>query len=623
MRPARVTVLVVLAGLAPLVGLVACGSSDSGADVAARAFLARWSRGEYRAAGRYTDAAPGKVAAELRRAGLDLDPKRASFRLESIELHGNRASARFRAALELGGGLGVWRYTGELGLEKAGGRWRVVWRPSVIHPRLRPGLRLVAFRQLPPRAPILDRDGRALVVPRPIVTVGVVPSLLARPRLALHVLQETTGADPARVRSMLATAGSNQFVPVITLRRSDYERVRARIHPLPGVHFQTGSRPLAPTREFARPVLGIVGPATSEALKVARGPYTAADEIGLSGLQQVYQRRLAGTPSGGVILAGPSGRRLATLFTAAGSPGRPVQTTLDEDIQMAAESALGGVKRPAALVAVDASTGRLLAIANRPADSFDRALTGLYPPGSSFKVATAEALLAGGLDPNAAVSCPAAIVVGGVRFTNFESEVLGRVPFSVDFAKSCNTAFVGLAGRVTAGRLAAAARLLGIGASYRLPLPATSGGVPQPASEAEHAADMIGQGRVLASPLAMALVAAAVDAGVWHPPALVTTPPPTRSAVHQVPLKASIAEALRRLMRAVVTEGTGTAASLPGEPVYGKTGTAEFGTGAHPRTHAWFIGFRGSTAFAAVVEGGGIGGRVAAPIAARFLRAIG
>jgi cell division protein FtsI/penicillin-binding protein 2 len=74
-------------------------------------------------------------------------------------------------------------------------------------------------------------------------------------------------------------------------------------------------------------------------------------------------------------------------------------------------------------------------------------------------------------------------------------------------------------------------------------------------------------------------------------------------------------------MRLVVTSGTGTAANVPGQPVFGKTGTAEFGNANPPSTHAWFIGFRGDLAFAVLVEGGGVGGSVAAPIAARFLRA--
>jgi cell division protein FtsI/penicillin-binding protein 2 len=120
----------------------------------------------------------------------------------------------------------------------------------------------------------------------------------------------------------------------------------------------------------------------------------------------------------------------------------------------------------------------------------------------------------------------------------------------------------------------------------------------------------------------MATVAAAVDAGQWHAPRLLiapstlapTGPPPA-------PLGPDVVANLRSLMRLVVTSGTGTAANVPGQVVFGKTGTAEFGSGTPPETHAWFIGFRGDLAFAIIVEGGGVGGTVAAPLAARFVAA--
>jgi cell division protein FtsI/penicillin-binding protein 2 len=130
---------------------------------------------------------------------------------------------------------------------------------------------------------------------------------------------------------------------------------------------------------------------------------------------------------------------------------------------------------------------------------------------------------------------------------------------------------------------------------------------------------MIGQGRILNSPLGMALVAAAVDSGSWHPPTLITDPStPQPSQPHTLPSAA--VDELRTLVRAVVTSGTGTPANLPGQPVFGKTGTAEYGSANPPSTDAWFIGFRGDIAFAVIVQGGGVGGQVAAPIAARFLQ---
>ena len=129
---------------------------------------------------------------------------------------------------------------------------------------------------------------------------------------------------------------------------------------------------------------------------------------------------------------------------------------------------------------------------------------------------------------------------------------------------------------------------------------------------------MIGQAEIVASPLAMAGVAATVADGRWRAPRLVRSDP--RRAGE--PLRPAEATTLRELMRSVVTTGTGTAlATVPGE-VAGKSGTAEYGSGDPPPTHAWFIAYREDVAVAVLVEGGKSGGEVAAPIAAEFLTAL-
>jgi cell division protein FtsI/penicillin-binding protein 2 len=271
----------------------------------------------------------------------------------------------------------------------------------------------------------------------------------------------------------------------------------------------------------------------------------------------------------------------------------------------------------AALVAIQPSTGDVLAVANRPDDStYDRALSGLYPPGSTFKVVSTTALLRAGLDVNRVVECPRTLTIEGKPFRNFEGNAAGAVPFRRDFAESCNTAFVLLARELDPKALTAVARDFGLGRNSDPHLPAADTSVPPPRSGVDQAAMMIGQDRILASPLAMAGVAGAVAAGRWHAPRLIL------DAEASAGPELAERETLRALMRDVVTSGTGTALSGVRGEVIGKSGTAEFGGGDPPPTHAWFIAARDDLAISVLVENGRSGGAVAAPIAARFFTAL-
>ncbi|HET6809581.1 MAG TPA: penicillin-binding transpeptidase domain-containing protein [Acidimicrobiales bacterium] len=617
-RRVAVVVVAMLAGT----GISSC-SGGADATPVASSFLAAWAGGRFRAAGDLTDQ-PGAAARFLRQTDDDLGVSSSHLELVGVHEDGSRAVATFSARLVLAG-LGPWTYRGQLPLARVRQTWRVRWSPADVHPAVPPNGRVVRFRTLPPRADILAGDGSALVGAQPVVEVGLVPGAVTDLPGTLATLARTTGVDPGRVSALVSRARPGDFVPVITLRQAAYQAVKPALYPLPGVRFRQETADLAPSPTFGLAVLGRVGAATAEALRQAGAPYEATDRIGLSGLELAFQHRLAGTPTGGVEVLDGGGAVLRRILLARGGPGNTVRTTLDPAMQAAAEKALSGVAQPAALVAVRASTGEILAAANAPADStLDRALVGSYPPGSSFKVVTTLALLVGaGLDPAATVPCPHRAVVDGKPFTNFEGEAPGAVSFSVDFALSCNTAFVGLASHLAAASLESAASTLGVGARWNLPVPAFSAPVPPPVDTADLAADAIGQGRVLVSPLTMALVAGAVESGTWRPPVLVTDPSPPGPASAPQTLPTGADAELRQLMRLVVTSGTGTAANLPGTPVYGKTGTAEFGSASPPRTHAWFIGFRGDVAFAVVVEGGGVGGEVAAPVAARFLQLAG
>ena len=271
-------------------------------------------------------------------------------------------------------------------------------------------------------------------------------------------------------------------------------------------------------------------------------------------------------------------------------------------------------------MALQPSTGDVLAVAERPVDSgFHRALEGRYPPGSTFKVVTTAALLRAGLDIDETVNCPPTISVGGRAFRNFEGGAAGAVPFSQDFAAVVQHGLREPGRPARAGRARPHGPRLRPRPRARPPARRRGGRAFPPGDDAvERAAAMIGQHEILASPLSMAGVAGTVAAGRWHAPRLVASDP--RSA--GPPLPEGERDTLAGLMRSVVTSGTGQAlAGVAGDPA-GKSGTAEFGGGDPPQTHAWFVAFRGDIAVAVLVENGRSGGAIAAPLAAAFFSAL-
>ena len=610
-----------MAALLGVVGAIALlvldAVEDDTPDKDLDAFLSDWSEGDDRAAADRTDQPRAALAAfTANRRGLD--GAKLSARSERVRERGSVANARVRMDWTVPG-IGRWSYATRVDLRRKGDSWQVRYAPTVIHPDLDRDTRLGTTRTPAKRGAIRDRSGSALVTSRPVVRVGVVAGEVRNPRRTAARLGDVVDIDERAFVRAIRRAGPEQFVPAITLREQQAKPLERRLERIPGVQLIGGQDQLAPSKTFGRAVLGTVAPASAEQLEKLGPRYLPGDEVGQWGLQARYERRLAGTPVRRIVIRA-RGVPIDTLLTRRGRSGRSLRTTLDRETQAAAEQALGPGRRNAALIAVQPSTGDVLAVANRPGDSsYDRALEGRYPPGSTFKVVTTAALLRRGLEVNEIVDCPRTIRVGGRSFRNFEGSAAGPVPFAEDFAQSCNTAFVSLADRLRDRDLTRAGRDYGLGRRPALKLPAAIASVPPPRDEVALASMTIGQDRILASPLAMAGVAGTVADGRWRAPRLVASD--TRQAGARI--DADEVATLRALMRRVVTQGTGTAlAGVPGAPA-GKSGTAEFGTANPPETHAWFIAFRGDLAVAVLVEGGSAGGRVAAPIAARFLTVLG
>lgn len=630
MRSYRLGVVCLLAAAS----LVACSRGES-PDPALDAFLDGWRRGDLNSVGFVTPDGRGvpaqSVVDEIKSLSGELPAPTLAVRTKP-KVNKDLADAEITVSWPLAKDA-VWEYGAPVRLARDEGRWRVVWAPSVVHPQLTAGDQLAVRRTAPARGAILDGAGRPIVEPRRVVDVGVekqkikdLPALTRSLRTAFAKIKQDVDMSnlPARVQA----ASPNAFIYLITLRWEVYERIRADIRDLDGTAFVDYQLPLPPSREFARALLGGVGEVTAELLQAHPDRYQRGDVVGLSGLQRQYDDRLRGTPGMTALLTreDAEGKTSSTeLWASPPKPGAPLKLALDQSVQQAADRALAGVAKRSALVAVRISDGSLLAVANGPGGGeVNLALTAQVPPGSTFKMVTATGLLeAGAVGLDTVVPCPQTYTVAGQPFRNASNFQLGNVPSRVDFARSCNTAFARLGESMADGALAEAGRSVGLGVPWQLGVEAFSGTVSTGGSAAERAAAAFGQGTTLVSPVALAAATAAVARGSWQQPKLVLDPAPGSPAPAGPALKQSTVDSMRTLMRSVVESGTGIALrDVPGGPVYGKTGTAEFVTGRPDATHAWFVGWQGDVALAVFVENGGGGSAVAVPVAEAFLRGL-
>lgn len=520
-----------------------------------------------------------------------------------------------------------WSYPTEAVLTLTGDAWAVEWDPAIVEPTLRPGGVLDLSGVTAERGAILGAGGRPLVTDRPVTRFGIdrsaVPS--ARAGGSARALAELLDIDTAAYVKRVKASGEAAFVEAIVLRRADVPvEVGSGYQRIKGALAIRATLPLPPTRGFAAPILGTVGEPTAEMIEKEPERYAVGQQVGLSGLQLRYDEQLVGTP-GVVVKRVSSDGQEKKLFGEDAAPGRPLELTLDERLQVIAERLLTDVGPASALVAIKPSNGAILAAANGPGtDGYNVATFGQFAPGSTFKSVSSLALLRAGLSPDDTTQCPTSIVVDGKRFENYDdypTSGSGAIPFRTALANSCNTAFIGERGRLDRGGLSDAAASLGMGVDHDLGFPAYFGSVPPAKSETEAAADMIGQGKVLASPMTMATVIGSVQAGKTVLPSLI---PSYDVEPGDAPaLDRGEASMVRSLLRGVVTSGSGALlADVPGLPVIAKTGTAEYVAGnGQLRTHAWMIAAQGDLAVAVFVQDGDSGSGTAGPILEAFLRA--
>ncbi|TAM56510.1 cell division protein FtsI [bacterium] len=377
----------------------------------------------------------------------------------------------------------------------------------------------------------------------------------------------------------------------------------------------------------------------------------ASARYGTAGLEDAYDNVLSASNVSTDPIAqfrlfvNPAQRRLQH------ARGATVVTTIEPDVQRVLFRRLNRYAAAAGVV-LDARTGAIVALASVPSydpDSLDelfpalrvdtssplldRALQGLYPPGSTMKIVTAAAALdSGTVAPDATFYDPGYVQVGNFRIHNDEDEVTGSADFTTAFALSSNVDFAQIALKVGVPTFYAYLHAFGFGSDLGLALPASLDHVPAQGAiySGELAQLGFGQDDLQVTPLRMAVVAATIAGGGVEPrPFLVREIRRPGGSVTAFgpgtlgrPISAETADEVTKMMVAVVKRGTGTSAAIPGITVAGKTGTATNEQGA---PHSWFVAFAPAQSpryvAAVVVEHGGYGAAVAAPIVRDVLAA--
>jgi cell division protein FtsI/penicillin-binding protein 2 len=390
-----------------------------------------------------------------------------------------------------------------------------------------------------------------------------------------------------------------------------------------------------PIGSAAIDVTGEVGSADEdEAEALARQGFAPETPVGISGLEQAFNARLAGKPGGSLLAVGDANGSSRTIAEAEPKAGAPVKTTIDVGLQETAVSALAG--QVGGIAVLDARNGDVRALAGQ-------AFSAPQPPGSTFKMITTTAALQKGvvsLDDEFEIT--SGVNVGGRFIENANGEYCGGT-FREAFAESCNADFVPLGPAIGNDELVATAERFGFNSPPSLYAskiiaqvePAESTIPTEIGEEVDLGVSAIGQGEVLATPLEMASVAQTIsNGGVREPTSIVANKKLRPEAKPVRVMSEQVADELTELMVGVVTGGTGTAGAISEAQVAGKTGTAELGpkpgeeNSPHPqqRKDAWFAAFApaegGKLAVGVLlVEAEAAGGEVAAPAASEVLSA--
>lgn len=558
-------------------------------------------------------------------------------------------------------------------LDPSRNQWGVDWNDGLIWPALEGGNIFTVQYSIPRRANIYDVDGKGLAVEGKIVTVGVVPGQIVDQPALIAQLSPILGLSADVIAAQIAGARPDWYVPLANIS-FDVSQAHREILMQPGIELR--DKAAREYRGAAAHVIGYTGFIGAEEVEAwkARG-YRGDEFIGKSGIEQWGEAILAGTHGATLSAITPGGQLIATVAERPAAPSRSIYLTIERDFQTQVEDILG--ERTGAIVVLDPKSGRVLAMTAYPrfdpnellrpsivasdaltptvVSFFNRAAQGAYPPGSTFKPVTmAAGLEVGGYQPTSQFFDPGYWDGLGVAFRkfNWKEGGDGQIDLVTGLSASNNTVFYEVGKTVElidSFALPDMARAFGLGRTTGITgVLEVPGVIPDPdwklanQNEVWTAGDgvnmAIGQGFVLATPLQMAnMYAAIANGGTLYRPQIVdrigsVNEPPEEvwqpEETGQLPVSPDHLDAIRAGLRGVINAPKGTAGFVfRGFPiaVAGKTGTAEAGDGGEP--HAWFAAFapasREDSEIVVVVflENGGQGSYRAAPLARNVFEA--
>ena len=512
-------------------------------------------------------------------------------------------------------------------------------------------------RRLPlpaPRGVLLDRHGKVLVENQSTFNIALVREQTKNIPEVLRLLAAATGVDDAQLRDTVNRRRRDpSYRPIVLIENATFEQVaavRARQLDLPGVFYQRVPSRKYPESAMAAHLFGYVGEVTEPQLQ--RADYQGIEPgsiVGQAGFELSYNKQLMGVDGAKTVVINSVGREIRELPDASKEPqiGRPIQLTIDADVQKATEDGFAATGFDGAAVVLDPKNGEVFAFTSRPAfdpNAFaagidratwsslindplkplnNRALQGTFSPGSTFKMAVGLAGLEEGvITPDFHVFCGGGKDFYGRYFRCHKKEGHGSVNLAHAIEQSCDVYFYTVGNMLGVDRIHKWATLFGLGVKSGIDLPnELSGLVPSQAWKAttkekkwypgETISVSIGQGQVSVTPISLAVYTATLaNGGTRVTPHLVKAiddgkglkPVPTPAPQSQVEVTPEKLNAIREGMWLVVNGGSGTArrAALPGKDVCGKTGTAQVisltgreraRTTKNLRDHGWFTFF--------------------------------